>query len=113
MFAVFYMPPSPVETASWFRGKKGWFSEREETILTMRVLRDDPTKSSMHNRQHSELGAASAKVQGLTSSPSVGLRDLWKSFADFDHVPLYLLGITTYTAPGTVNAYFSLTLKSL
>ncbi|ORY90782.1 major facilitator superfamily domain-containing protein [Leucosporidium creatinivorum] len=93
--AVFYLPPGPTQTASKFRGKKGWFTEREEVILTMRVLRDDPTKSQMHNRQY------------------ITLRDLWKSFSDVDHLPLYALGLTTYIATGTVNAYFSLTLKSL
>jgi hypothetical protein len=93
--AVFYLPPGPTQTASTFRGKKGWFTEREEVILTMRVLRDDPTKSQMHNRQY------------------ITLRDLWKSFSDVDHFPLYALGLTTYMATGTVNAYFTLTLKSL
>ena len=28
----FYLPPSPTQTASKFRGKKGWFNEREEKI---------------------------------------------------------------------------------
>ena len=28
----FYIPPSPTQTASWFRGKKGWFSEFEEKV---------------------------------------------------------------------------------
>ncbi|ORY73438.1 major facilitator superfamily domain-containing protein [Leucosporidium creatinivorum] len=93
--AVFYLPPSPVQTASFFRGKKGWFNEREETILVMRVLRDDPTKSSMHNRQ------------------PIGLRDLWKSISDFDLIGCYLLGMTSFVAPSTVGAYFTLTLRSL
>lgn len=39
----FKMPPSPTQTKTWFR-PKGWFTEREETILVSRVLRDDPTK---------------------------------------------------------------------
>ncbi len=27
VFAAFYLPPSPTQTASCFRGKKGWFNE--------------------------------------------------------------------------------------
>jgi hypothetical protein len=27
LFALFYLPPSPTQTASWFRGEHGWFSE--------------------------------------------------------------------------------------
>lgn len=42
--SFFYLPPSPTETASRFRGKDGWFSEREEIIMVNRVLRDDPGK---------------------------------------------------------------------
>lgn len=94
IFAAFWLPPSPTQTAGGIRGK-GWFSEREETIIVSRVLRDDPTKSSMHNRE------------------AIGFKELWRSLTDFDHIPLYLLGVTTYIAPNTVNAYFTLTLKSL
>jgi hypothetical protein len=39
----FMMPPSPTHTKTWFR-PNGWFTEREETIVVSRVLRDDPTK---------------------------------------------------------------------
>jgi len=28
LLAFVLMPASPTQTASWFRGKKGWFSER-------------------------------------------------------------------------------------
>lgn len=47
----FYLPASPYKTASWFRGKNGWFNEHEEKILANRVIRDDPSKGDMHNRQ--------------------------------------------------------------
>ena len=40
----FYLPPSPTQTASTFRGKDGWFTEREEKVMVNRVLRDDPSK---------------------------------------------------------------------
>lgn len=43
-FASFFlMPASAVQTKTWFR-PKGWFSERELTIVVNRVLRDDPSK---------------------------------------------------------------------
>ncbi|KAK0391698.1 hypothetical protein NLU13_1197 [Sarocladium strictum] len=60
------MPAGPTETASWFRGKKGWFNEREEEIMVNRIIREDPSKSSMHNRER------------------ITLSLLWKSLCDFD-----------------------------
>lgn len=44
------MPAGPCQTKSWFRGKNGWFSEREEYIMVNRLLRDDPSKGDMNNR---------------------------------------------------------------
>ncbi|KAF4631038.1 hypothetical protein G7Y89_g7098 [Cudoniella acicularis] len=50
----FYLPPSPTQTKRTglkgaLRPKDGWFSEREETIMVTRILRDDPGKATMHN----------------------------------------------------------------
>lgn len=36
----------PTQTAGWFVGKDGWFTERE-IIMVNRVLRDDPAKAGM------------------------------------------------------------------
>lgn len=71
----FMMPPSPTQTKKWFR-PNGWFNEREETILVSRVLRDDPTKGDMHNRE------------GLT------IKRLWTAVCDYDLWPLYILCVT-------------------
>jgi hypothetical protein len=49
--AYILMPAGPCQTANWARGKKGWFTEKEEEIMVNRVIRDDPSKGSMHNRQ--------------------------------------------------------------
>jgi sugar phosphate permease len=50
VFSWFYLPPSPTQTSSKFRGKDGWFSEREEIIMVNRVLRDDPGKVCSNDR---------------------------------------------------------------
>lgn len=52
----FYLPSSPYTTPSWFRGKAGWFDEREEKIIANRIIRDDPSKGDMHNREALSLG---------------------------------------------------------
>ena len=52
--SYFYLPPSPYQTASRFRGKS-WFTEREEKIMANRILRDDPGKGGMNNRYVSNL----------------------------------------------------------
>jgi MFS family permease len=90
-----YMPPSPTQTKSWFRGKKGWFNEREEIILVTRVVRDDPSKGDMHNRQ------------------AITFRKMWYCLTDYDMWPLYLIGMTwelPFTAP---TAYLTLILRTL
>ena len=50
IISYFYLPPSPYQTASKVRGK-GWFTVHEEKIMANRILRDDPSKGDMHNRQ--------------------------------------------------------------
>lgn len=62
------MPASAVQTKTWFR-PHGWFTDREESIVVNRVLRDDPTKGDMHNRT------------GITPS------GLWEAVKDYDMWP--------------------------
>lgn len=94
LIAFFNMPASPVSTKTWFR-KKGWFTDREEKIIVNRVLRDDPSKGDMHNRQ------------------PITPRLLWHSITDYDLWPLYLIGLVAYIPTGTVAAYLTIVLRRL
>ncbi|KAJ3995919.1 allantoate permease [Lentinula boryana] len=90
----FRMPPSPTQSRTWFR-PRGWFTEREEIIMVTRILRDDPTKGDMHNRE------------GLT------LKRLWTAVCDYDLWPLYILGLM-FGIPGAPPAtYLTLSLRNL
>ncbi|CBF74694.1 uncharacterized protein ANIA_04106 [Aspergillus nidulans FGSC A4] len=92
--SFFKMPASAVETKTWFR-PKGWFSDREARIVVNRVLRDDPSKGDMHNRQ------------------AITLSALWDSLRDYDLWPIYLLGLIVYTPMVPIRTYITLTLKSV
>ncbi|KAI0968703.1 major facilitator superfamily domain-containing protein [Xylaria arbuscula] len=89
------LPPGPTQTASWSRGKDGWFTAREESIMVNRIIRDDPSKGTMHNRE------------------PITLKLLWQSLTDIDLWPLYAIGLTFNipTFPGQL--YLTLSLKGL
>ncbi|KAJ5738386.1 hypothetical protein N7493_001541 [Penicillium malachiteum] len=93
--AAFWMPASPTQTAGWLRGKKGWFNEREEKIMVNRILRDDPSKGGMHNRQ------------------PVTPKMLWQALKDYDMWIIYLVGLTWMVPNTPATSYISLELKSL
>ncbi|RMZ90926.1 hypothetical protein DV736_g1837, partial [Chaetothyriales sp. CBS 134916] len=93
--AFILMPPSPTQTANWARGKNGWFTEREEVIMVNRIIREDPSKSTMHNRQ--------------PITPKL----LWQSITDYDLWPVYLLGLNFQTPMTTPSLYLTLSLKEL
>ena len=90
-----YLPPSPTETKSWFRGKDGWFSKREESIMVNRILRDDPSKGDMHNRQ------------------ALTFRQLWYSLTDYDMWPIYLLGLSWQIPMIPMTLYLTLQLRNM
>ncbi|KAI1859272.1 uncharacterized protein JN550_012081 [Neoarthrinium moseri] len=91
--SFFYMPASAVQTKTWFR-PNGWFTDRETAIVVNRVLRDDPSKGDMHNRQ------------------AITPRRLWESMKDYDLWPIYLLGLVAYIPQAPQTKYITLVLKS-
>lgn len=92
--SYFYLPPSPTQTKSWFRGKEGWFSEREEKIMVNRIIRDDPSKGDMHNRE------------------ALSFHQLLYSLSDYDMWPIYLLGLTWLIPNYPMTQYLTLQLKA-
>ncbi|EIN13829.1 MFS general substrate transporter, partial [Punctularia strigosozonata HHB-11173 SS5] len=94
IISFFMMPPGPTQTKAWFR-PKGWFTEREEIIMVNRVLRDDPSKSDMHNRQ------------------GLHVKQIWEAICDWRMWPLYMLGLTFLVPPGPPQNYLTLTLRHL
>ncbi|ANB14063.1 hypothetical protein AWJ20_5019 [Sugiyamaella lignohabitans] len=89
------MLPAPTKSKSWFRGKNGWFNEREEKIIVNRILRDDPSKGDMHNRQ------------------PINWTNFWYTLTDYDIWPIYIIGLVFQTSTSSVSTYLSLTLRSL
>ncbi|GAV46428.1 hypothetical protein ZYGR_0A00190 [Zygosaccharomyces rouxii] len=88
------MPPSPAQTKAWYR-KKGWYTDREEKIVVNRVLRDDPTKGDMHNRQ------------------PVSPKELLKTLLDYDLLLIYIVRFLGDIGSSPVSTYMTLTLRKL
>ncbi|CAK7234041.1 hypothetical protein SCUCBS95973_008798 [Sporothrix curviconia] len=89
-----FLVPGPCQTRTWWN-PKGYFSAREETIIVNRVLRDDPSKGGMHNRQ-----AITPKM-------------LLQSLADYDLWPVYAIGILFEIPTAPPKSYLTLSLKAL
>ncbi|KAI1317764.1 major facilitator superfamily transporter [Xylariaceae sp. FL0255] len=92
--SFFFMPTSPARTKSWWN-PKGYFTEREAKIIVNAVIRDDPGKAGMHNRQ------------GLT----VG--QIWQCAKDYDMWPLYALGLLFGIPKYPVGQYLTLSFRNL
>lgn len=92
--SFFYLPQSPTSTKGvLFRNS--WYTEREETIMTNRVLRDDPAK-------------------GLTALKEAATwKDVKASWSDSSMWGLYFIGLVAYIPATPVTGYLTLTLKRL
>ncbi|XPS95138.1 hypothetical protein M3J09_004431 [Ascochyta lentis] len=92
--SFFLMPQCPTRTKSWWN-PKGYFNEKEQKIIVNSVIRDDPHKGGMYNRQ------------GL----SVG--HIWKCSKDYDMWPLYALGLLFGIPKYPVSQYLTLSFRDL
>ncbi|QKX63790.1 uncharacterized protein TRUGW13939_10961 [Talaromyces rugulosus] len=92
--SFFFLVPGPTQTKTRWN-PKGYFTEREEKIIVNRVLRDDPSKGDMHNRQ------------------ALSLKMLWQSLKDYDLWPIYLIGILFEIPTAPPKAYLTLSLKGI
>ncbi|KAH7117545.1 major facilitator superfamily domain-containing protein [Dendryphion nanum] len=92
--SFFMMPASAAQTKTWFR-PKGWFSDRELSIAVNRVLRDDPSKGDMNNRQ------------------AITLASLIRSLADYNLWPLYAIGLVAYIPQGPPSRYITLIFRNI
>lgn len=92
--SFFMMPTGPTKTKTWFR-PKGYFTDHQVKIIVNKVIRDDPTKSTMHNRQ------------------ALDVKTIWRCVANYHMYPLYLIGLTFGLGAYPINQYFQLSMKQL
>ncbi|CAH0045457.1 unnamed protein product [Clonostachys solani] len=94
ILSFFLMPQCPTRTKSWWN-PKGYFTEKEQKIIVNSVIRDDPQKGGMYNRQ------------GLS------VRQIWECAKDYDMWPLYALGLLFGLPKYPVDQYLTLSFRSL
>jgi hypothetical protein len=94
VLSFLFLVPGPTQTKTWWN-PAGYYTEREEKIIVNRVLRDDPSKSGMHNREPITAGM------------------LWKSLKDYDLWPVYAIGILFEIPTSPPKTYLTLSLKAL
>lgn len=92
--AFFLMVPGPTQTKSKLF-PNGFFTEREEKILANRLIRDDPSKSDMHNRQ------------------GVSIKQFFQALSDFDIWPLLLVSLTFLIPQTPMGGYLNVILKQM
>jgi hypothetical protein len=116
--SYFYLPPSPYQTGSKLR-RTAWLTEHEEKIMANRILRDDPGKGDMHNRQ-GIIPLAKSLVVSLTYANLLGLLLIglaWGAFkasiTDYHMWPIYLIGLSWNMPTVPSQGYLTLTLRDI
>lgn len=94
LMAFFIMPATPSETKTWLR-PKGWYSDRQEKIMINRILRDDPAKGAMNNRQH------------------LSLKNLWLCTMNVNMWPTYLVRVFGDVSTAAIGLYQPIILKNV
>ncbi len=131
-FCFVWMPPGPCHTASWFRGRKGWFTEkyvqvplltvlstnissRQEKIIVNRILREDPSKSSMHTREAltPRLFFQSLKDFDLWYAATSYYLELNLRLTFLTLRPIYILGLMFWIPVIPPLQYLTLSLRNL
>ncbi|WFD44343.1 hypothetical protein MPSI1_003011 [Malassezia psittaci] len=93
--AAFLLMPGAITHTTTPIIRKPWLNEREQSILVNRLLRDDPSKGDMNNRQ------------------SVTWGGIWNCIKDYDAYPVYLLGLTIMIPDQPPKTYLSFILSQL
>jgi hypothetical protein len=88
------MPTAPAKTKSWFR-PKGYFTDRQVKIIVNNVIRDDPGKAGMHNRQ------------------ALTIRMIVNSLGDYDMYPIYIIGLLFGIPTYPVANFLTLSFRQL
>ncbi|EGV66725.1 MFS general substrate transporter [Yamadazyma tenuis ATCC 10573] len=94
ILSFFIMVPGPTQTKTRFI-PKGLFTEKQEKIIANRLLRDDPSKSDMHNRE------------------AVTVKQFFKTLSDYDLWPLLILSLVFEIPQNPIKAYLNINLKAL
>ncbi|MCO5613584.1 hypothetical protein L7F22_067861 [Adiantum nelumboides] len=92
LFSFVQMPAGPTQTKNWFY-RKGWFTVEEAKLIVNRAIRDDPSKSDMHNRQ------------------GVNWQAFKKSLMDYDIWPMYLIGLVFFLPVYPIANYLTIQLR--
>ena len=93
-FLSFQMPSGPANTRAWYR-PNGWFTHREEKIMANRILRDDPSKGTMSNRQ------------------GISLRMFGRAIMDYEMWFIYVSRFLADILANPLGQYMPFLLKSL